>query len=305
MARAESVPLGVFALAPQAPGGVRVFARIEPAIALKLASDVIDQPHVEILAAELHVAVGGQSEKIVAANLHHGHVERAAPQVVNEQFARLVRFALSIQKAFEKAVGDRGGSGLVDDVQDVEPGHVAGVLRGFAAHFVEISRHGDDHLAKVADLAAGVEPQLVEHEGLNRFGRIFASGQQLMKRAIAQVVLGALGHVIGFGGDGFERLFAHYGLRSFEQHDAGRDEVAFGVDQRHRPASVVDVGDGRVGGAQVDANCGCLVVRHQGRSGTAARVRAGRLLPIWRPDRDSSSWESAAHSPGRRRCSQL
>ena len=119
---------------------------------------IIDQPLVPVLAAELHVAVGGQGIEARAADLHHGHVERAAAEIVDQNLLRLLRRALRVQEALLKAEGDGRGGRLVDDVEHLEARHVAGVLRRLAADFVEIGRHRDDHLRDRPELPLGVEP---------------------------------------------------------------------------------------------------------------------------------------------------
>ena len=159
-------------------------------------------------------------------------------------------------------MGDGGGRGLVDDVEHFEAGHVAGVLRGLAAHFVEIGRHRDHDFSEIADLAAGVLPQFVEHEGLQGLGRILAALQRLVKRPFAQFAFRTLGHVLRFGGQRFEGLFADHRLLALEQHHAGSYQIAFRVDQRHRPAGLVNIGDRRVRGTQIDSHRRYRLVRH-------------------------------------------
>ena len=48
----------------------------------------IDQPLVPVVAAQADVAVGGQGDELGAADLHHGHVERAAAEVVDQDRSR-------------------------------------------------------------------------------------------------------------------------------------------------------------------------------------------------------------------------
>ena len=59
--------LGVFAFAPQPAGGVGVFAGIELVLPQKFLGHEIDQPLIPVVAAEPHVAVGGQGGEFVPA----------------------------------------------------------------------------------------------------------------------------------------------------------------------------------------------------------------------------------------------
>ena len=123
---------------------------------MKLLGHQVHQPLVPVVAAQPHVAVGGQGVELGAADLHHRHVERAAAEVVDQDVLRREAAPLRVEVALLEAEGHGGGRRLVDDVQHLEAGHVAGVLRGLAADLVEVGRHGDHHLAERPDLPAGV-----------------------------------------------------------------------------------------------------------------------------------------------------
>ena len=56
---------------------------------------------------------------------------------------------------------DGGGGRFVDNVEDVEAGHIAGVLGGFATSFIEVGGDSDDDLLEIADLFAGVHPEFI------------------------------------------------------------------------------------------------------------------------------------------------
>ena len=62
--------------------------------------------------------------------------------------------------------------------------------------------------------------------------------------------------------DGLDRLLADDDVLALEEHHAGRDLVPFGVDQRLRPAHVVEVGDDGERRAQVDADGGRVFGGH-------------------------------------------
>ena len=84
-------PLGVLAFPPQLAGGVGVLARIASVLADELLGHQVHQPLVPVVAAQPHVAVGGQGEELAAADLHHRDVEGAAAQVVDQHPAAAAR----------------------------------------------------------------------------------------------------------------------------------------------------------------------------------------------------------------------
>src|SRR5439155_18915351 len=106
---------------------------------------------VEVVAAEVGVAVGRLDFEDAFAELEDRDVERAAAQVVDGDL--LVGLLV-------EAVGQRGGRGLVDDSLDVEAGDAPRVLGRLALNVVEVGRDGDDRfgdlLAKVG-LGVGLE----------------------------------------------------------------------------------------------------------------------------------------------------
>ena len=103
------------------------------------------------------------------------------------------------------------------------------------------------------DLLHGVAAELVEHPGLDHLGRILLAVEHV-EHAVAHVALGALGHALGLGAHGLHRLLADHHVVALEQHHAGREPVALGIDQRDRLAALVQPGHDRECGAQVDAD---------------------------------------------------
>ena len=86
--------LGLGGVEPKLGGVLRIAPRIDAVGGLKLLGQVGHQPLVEIAAAKLHVAVGGQGAELRAVDLQHRHVERAAAQVVDQHAERLLRAAV-------------------------------------------------------------------------------------------------------------------------------------------------------------------------------------------------------------------
>ena len=95
----------------QALQGQPVVAQVDAVLALELIREIIDQAHVEVLAAQEGVAVGGLHLEHAVADLQHRDVERAAAEVVHGD-------ALAI--LLVETVGQRGGGRLVDDAQHLQ-----------------------------------------------------------------------------------------------------------------------------------------------------------------------------------------
>jgi len=141
-----------------------VAAQIDALLFLELVGQIVDQPHVEIFAAEEGVAVGRLHLEHAVADLENRNVEGAAAEVVDRDHAGL---------ALVEPVGERCRRRLVDDAQHFETGDLAGVLGGLALGVVEIGRNGDDRLL---DLAAEIGLRglfhLLQNEGGNLRRRI-------------------------------------------------------------------------------------------------------------------------------------
>jgi len=118
---------------------------------------------VDVVSAEVRVAVGGKNLEDVTIGggnkLEDGNVESAAAEIVDGDFAALF---------FVKAVGERGGGGLVDEAENFEAGNFAGVLGGLALGVIEIGWDGDDGAVdRFAEVGFGPILQFAEDEGGN------------------------------------------------------------------------------------------------------------------------------------------
>ena len=138
-------------------------AQVDAVVALELVEQVFRHALVEVVAAQVVVAGGREHLDDAVADLDDGHVERAAAQVVDHHL---------LGRAVVQAVGERGGRGLVDDAQHVEPGDAAGVLGGLALHVVEVGGHGDDRVGDgLAEERLGVGAQLAQDHRRQLLGR--------------------------------------------------------------------------------------------------------------------------------------
>ena len=105
------------------------------------------------------------------------------------------------------------------------------------------------------DAQLGVLNQLAEDDGRQRFGPELAAGDGPAIAGIAHAPLDERGHAVGLFQGHVEGGLADDGRVVVEQqHGAGREHVAVAVGQRDRLAVIVQSGDGREGGAQVDAD---------------------------------------------------
>jgi hypothetical protein len=130
----------------QALQGEHVLREVDALVLLELGDDEVDDPLIEVLAAEERVAVGREDLELLLAvdvgDLDDGDVERAATQVVDGDLA----VALALLAVLVEAEGESRRGRLVDDPLDVEAGDAAGVLRRLALRVVEVGGDGDHGL---------------------------------------------------------------------------------------------------------------------------------------------------------------
>ena len=117
------------------------------------------QQVVDVVAAQVRVAVGGLHLEDAVAQLEDGDIERAAAQIVDGDGARFGAI---------QAIGQRGRGRLVDQAKHFKSGHAARILGGLALRIVEVGRHGDDGLRdRRAEEPLGVALELAQNVGRN------------------------------------------------------------------------------------------------------------------------------------------
>ena len=251
--------------------GHLVLRQVDALVALELGDHPVDDRLVEVVAAEVVVAVGGLHLEDALAELEHRHVERAAAEVEDED--RVVGGLLV------EAVRERRGGRLVDDPQDVEPGDLAGVLRRLALRVVEVGRDGDHRVGdRLAEVRLGVGLQLLEdHRADLRRGVVLALRlhAHVAVRALLDLVrddLHLLAHLAELAAhealdreDGVLRVRHLLALRgrpdeplavARERDDGRRRAAALGV-RNHGRLAALDHAHRRVGRAEVDADRLC------------------------------------------------
>ena len=117
--------------------GHAILGEIDAVGLLELGRHPVDDALVEVVAAEVRVAVGRLHFDDALAHFEHGDVERAAAEVVDRD--RLVLLLV-------ETVGQRGGRRLVDDAKHVEARNLAGVFGRLPLRVVEVRGHRDDRV---------------------------------------------------------------------------------------------------------------------------------------------------------------
>ena len=239
--------LGLLGGLLEALGGHPVGGEIDAVGGLELLDEEVDDPLVPVVAAEVGVAVGRLDLEHAVADLQHGHVERAATEVEDEDGLVL---GLLVE-----AVGEGRRSRFVDDPQHFQAGDLPGLLGGRALVVVEVGGHRDDGLGdRVAEIALGVALELHQDPGGDLLGRIALAVDVVALPVLAHVALDRAERAVRVG----DRLalghLADEHLTGLgEGDDRGRRARALGVGDDDGIAALED-GDDGVGGTEVDTD---------------------------------------------------
>jgi len=281
--------------------GHRVLRDVDAFLLAELVGEEADDAVVEVVAAEVAVAVGRQHLEHAVADIEDRDVEGAAAEVED----RDARVLLLLE-----AVRQRGRGGLVDDALDLQPRDLARVLGGLALRVVEVGGHGDDRaLDLLAEVVLGDLLQLLQHHRRDLGRRVLLAAHDDLHEFVAAAdhLVGhhrlLLGHLVAAAAhealdreDGVLRVGDLLVLRGLadealalvgERDHRGGGAVALRVDENLRLTAFHD-GDARVGGAEVDADdlagvchgSGFLPARRPvGRLTVAARRRSAAGRP--------------------------
>ena len=291
------------------------FAEVDALVLLELGQQPVDDALVEVVAAEVRVAVGGLDLEDALAELEDRDVERAAAQVVDGDLL----VALLVE-----AVGEGRRGRLVDDPLDVEAGDAAGVLGRLALRVVEVGRDGDDRLGDLlAEVRLGVGLELLQDHRADLGRRVGLAVRELDRRcrpsfgsfstvygtsSLRALDLGvvpattheALDRVDGVGrvGDGLALgQLADQPLAGLGEGDDARDGPAALRRRDDGRLAALHHGDDGVRRAEVDADDlahgGCLLLARV----WCGQVRVGSVGGGWSP---GSGAAATATSAGRR-----
>ena len=96
-----------------------------------------DQQIIDIVAAEVRVAVGRENFEDAVVQPQYRDVERAAAEIIHRDDAFL---------ALVETIGERSGGRLVDQAQYFKSGDASGVFGRLTLRVVEVRRHRDHGL---------------------------------------------------------------------------------------------------------------------------------------------------------------
>ena len=246
-----------------------VLAQVDALLFLEFVGEIVDQPHVEVFAAQERIAVRGLHFEHAVADFENRNIEGAAAEVIDRDGAGLL---------LVETVGERGRGRLVDDAQHFKAGDLAGVLGGLTLRVVEIGRDGDDGLLDLLpEMSFRRLLHLLQDEGGDLRGRILLAvrldpgiavrslgdlvGDELLVLLDHRVVVAAADQALDRE-DGLFRIGDRLALGRLadetfavvgEGDDRRRRAHAFGVLDNFRRLAFHD-GDARIGGAEVDAD---------------------------------------------------
>jgi hypothetical protein len=134
-----------------------ILAQTDSVLLAEFICQIVDDPLVEILAAEEGIAVGRLDLEHAVADLENRDVECPAAKIVDGDLAASLLF---------QSISKRGRRRLVDDAQYFNAGNPAGVFGRLTLGIVEIGRNGDHRLGHgIAEIRFRRFLHLSENEG--------------------------------------------------------------------------------------------------------------------------------------------
>lgn len=127
----------------------------------ELLFEVIEEVGVEILTTKVSVTSSGLDSEDTALDVQERNIESTTTEIVDKD----VTFLVGLSRT--QTVGNSGGSGLVNDTENVQASNGTGVLGGLTLVVVEVSGDGDDGLG---DLLAELGLSNLLHLGENHGG---------------------------------------------------------------------------------------------------------------------------------------
>ena len=188
--RAGEFNLGLFGSFLQALHGHRVGREVGALVVLEFLYEPVDDDVVEVIAAQVGIAVGGEHFEYAATKFEDGDIEGTAAQVEHGNLHILVSLV--------DTVGQCGCRRLVDDALYIESGDLTGFLGSLTLRVAEVGRHGDDSFGHLlSKVVFGGLLHLLERHGRDFLRRILAS-VDFDARCVVVAAYHGVGHTCDF-----------------------------------------------------------------------------------------------------------
>ena len=229
---------------------LRRFRGINAEFFLKLLADITRQAIVPVHPAEFDITVGRDDAEMISVILDEGGVKRSPPQVVDENTARLSVGHFVTELSAMPRVGQGSGGRFIDDVDDIEPGNLAGVLGRLAPRVVEVVRHGDNRVGDRPENSFGVLLEFAQDKRRDKLRGNFMAVERPFVADIPHLPLNPLDNIFGVFHGRAVPVRADDNVLGFgQQNQAGGFDVAVFILNRNRFAVFIDLRQRRKGGS--------------------------------------------------------
>ncbi len=244
-----------------------VFGNIDALIALEFLNQPVNDALVDVVAAQVRIAVSGLHFHHAVADFENRNVEGAAAEIVHRDGLVL----LAVQP-----VSQRRRRRLVDDTHHFQPRDLAGVLGSLPLRVVEIGRNRDDSLGDLlAQISLGRFLQLAQDHRRNLRRRILLAadvhagvvripGDHFVRNQLhllahfieapSHEALDRINRVLRIGDGLALRHLPHQPLAALGEADYRRSRPPTFLVRDDDRLPAFHNGDHGVGGAQIDAN---------------------------------------------------
>ena len=130
-------PLGSLASTSKSSLSTGIFTDIQTSLLLEFALEMLEEGVVEIFSSKMGISRNSLDSENSVSDGEEGNIESSTTKIEDEDILLLGAFRI-------EAIGDSGGSGLVDDTEDVQSSNCAGVFGGISLTVGEICRDSDD-----------------------------------------------------------------------------------------------------------------------------------------------------------------
>ncbi len=156
--RRRKLDLGLLGSLLQTLQSHRILTQIDLVLGLERLGHIVDQDMVEVVAAQMGVAVGRLNLEHTVAQFENRDIESTAAQVVNGH--------LHIRILLVQTISQSRGRRLVDDAAHLQARDLARLLGGLTLRIREIGGHGDNRLAHLlTQIILGSLLHLLEDDG--------------------------------------------------------------------------------------------------------------------------------------------